>query len=276
MRVCRSFETLLGGALLGAALSLSQPEPALACGPLAHAVSADRAFAQMVSRQPWLAPFRDAFIWGAVAPDVHEAPGAGHLSRARTHAPSTLASLWRGAPDATGRAFVLGWAAHMGADADAEASAARDLCLDAALLPGASQQLQAMAVAAWRHSGGAAGAAVQGVLLHPLGLDAATYTGWASLTAAMAGRGPDRYLRERARFLRLERDLDRLRSPEARETLGDPAAIIAEASQAARQAVERLLGGAAPQAPSARSGCGRAGRAVTALSVRETLIRPKP
>ncbi|MEB3330589.1 MAG: zinc dependent phospholipase C family protein [Candidatus Sericytochromatia bacterium] len=272
-----------GGACLGAALVLVAAAPAQAYGPLMHAVVADRAFAQVVPRQPWLAPFRDAFLWGGVAPDLHEASGARHLNHTRTHDPSLLATLWQAAQDPTGRAFVLGWAAHLGTDARADVPAPgfpgiaeRDLCLEAALLPGASQHLQTLAVSAWRHAGGAAGAAVQGVLLGPLGLDGPTYAGWAGLTAAVAGRGPDRYLVQRARFLRLEPELGRLQGAAARQRLGDPTALVAEAAQAARAAVEQLLGNPPAQAPSARSGTPPTGRASTDLTVRATLIRPKP
>jgi hypothetical protein len=272
-----------GGACLGAALVLFLAAPAHAYGPLMHTVVADRTFAQVVGKHPWLAPFRDAFVWGAVAPDIHEAPGARHLSCARTHASSTLMSLWSGAQEPTGRAFVLGWAAHLGADtlahgcqAEDRGIAERDLSLDAALLPGASQQLQVLAAAVWRHAGGAAGAAVQGVMLGPLGLDGATYAAWAGLTVAMAGRGPDRYMAERARFVRLEQALERLRSAEARQALGATSGLVTEATQSARREVEKLLGSRAPQAPSAISGAPAAGRAATDFTVRATLMRPKP
>lgn len=265
----------IGGVLLGAALIFGTPGPAWAWGPLTHGAAAQRAFAILVTRQPWLAPHREAFLWGALAADVQDAPGASHLSAARTHGASTLEALWREAqPAGAGaRAFVLGWAAHVAADEAqaewlaagdrtaavraaiaeagmapppaaeaAETAALLDLAVDAAALPATGGLLRELALAAWHHAGTPAGAPPMGVVARVLGVDEPTYLAMAGLTAAMGARGADRYLLERARFGRVERWLEPVRSAPVRKAIGDLPPVITRLAEAGVARADQLAG----------------------------------
>lgn len=274
---------LLGGALAGAALVCVQAEPALAWGPLTHGAMAQRSYAILVTRHPWLAPHREAYLWGALAADFQDAPGAAHLTQARTHGDGAQAALWRDAGSAgpVAKAFVLGWVAHAAADEaragwlaagddrgeprnvdrrtqiraaiaaagtppppseDAvEADALLDLAVDAAVLPKTDQLLRELALSAWHHTGTPAGAPLAGIVQRVLGVDEPAYTAMAGLTAAMAARGPDRYLAERARFGRVERWLESARSATVRAACGDMTPVLTQAATLAVERVEALL-----------------------------------
>lgn len=240
--------------------------PALAWGPLSHAIIAQRAFAELAPRAPWLAPQRDAFDWGAACADIHEAAGAPYLSRQRTHAPDTLRALWREAlasHDKGTQAFVTGWAAHLGADEASDAfeaghslafagkdapAALLGWAVDAQLVPKAGQALTRLGRAAAMHVETPASAPIAAMLGRVLGLDEATYQGWARLTAISCLGGPDRYLAERARLLRLEPFVEAARTPAAREALGN---LTPWLTRAVRSGVEhaRSLAKAAPAPP---------------------------
>lgn len=261
----------IGGALAGAAFLLGTPDQALAWGPVTHGAAAARAFAILVPRQPWLAPHREAFLWGALAADLQDAPGASHLTVARTHGAGALDALWREAqPAGAGaRAFVLGWAVHVAADeaqpawlaegdrvaairaAIAEAGppppptveealngALLDLAVDAAALPATGGLLRELAQAAWHHGGTPAGAPIQGLVTRVFGVDEPTYVAMAGLTAAMGARGADRYLLERARFGRVERWLEPARGAAARGAVGELRPML---TRLAERGVERAL-----------------------------------
>lgn len=265
----------IGGALAGAALLVMTPAPALAWGPVTHGAAAQRAYAMLVTRRPWLAPHREAFLWGALAADVQDAPGAIHLTRTRTHAPETLVALWREAtPAGAGaRAFVLGWATHVAVDAERPAwlaagsreaelraaiaeggappppageaaanEALIDLAVDAAVLPASGGLLRELATSAWHHAGTPAGAPIMGLATRVLGVDEPTYIAMAGLTAAMGARGPDRYLQERARFGRVERWLEPARGPAVRAAIGDLAPLLTRLATRAAARVEALAG----------------------------------
>lgn len=260
----------IGGALLGAAFSCVTAEPALAWGPLTHGAMAQRSFSVLVTRHPWLAPHREAFLWGALAADFQDAPGATHLTLARTHGDGALAALWREAvpAGAAAKAFVLGWAAHVAADEAragwllggdrraairaafattgtppppfdeaVETDALIDLAVDAAVLPKTGDLLQELALSAWHHAGTPAGAPLAGIVKRVLGVDEPAYLAMSGLTAAMGARGSDRYLAERARFGRVERWLEPARSAGVRAAVGDMTPVL---TQAAAQAVDRI------------------------------------
>ena len=243
---------------------------------MAHGAAAQRAYAMLVTRHQWLAPHRAAFLWGALAADVQDAPGAIHLTRARTHAPATLTALWReAAPAGAGaRAFVLGWATHLAVDearapglaAGGREAAIRaaiaergappppagetpalddaliDLAVDAAALPVTGGLLRGLAQSAWIHAGSPAGAPLLGVMTRVLGVDEPTYLAMAGLTAAMGARGADRYLQERARFGRVERWLEAARGPAARAAVGDLAPLLTGLADRGVAQVETMLG----------------------------------
>ncbi|MDB5101270.1 MAG: hypothetical protein JWM80_5691 [Cyanobacteria bacterium RYN_339] len=213
--------------------------PALAWGPLSHAIIAQRAFAELAPRAPWLAPHRDAFDWGAACADLQEAPGAPYLSRARTHASDSLRGLWREAQashDRGAQAFVVGWAVHVGADdafdayesAHGPGWAGKDAppallgwAVDALLIPKAGPALTRLGRAAAMHLESPASAPIAAMVGRVLAVDDATYQGWARLTASACLGGPDRYLAERARALRLEPFTAAALEPPARLALGD-------------------------------------------------------
>ena len=264
-----------GGALAGVAFILFSAAPALAWGPVTHGAAAQRAFSVLVTRQPWLAPHREAFLWGALAADVQDAPGAIHLTGARTHSADTLKVLWREAqPAGAGsRAFVLGWAAHVAADEErpawlaagkrgaairaalAEAGAPPppraevtandallDLAVDAALLPITGGLLRELAQSAWHHAGTPAGAPLTGLAFRVLGVDEPAYIALAGLTAAMGARGPDRYLQERARFGRVERWLEPARGPAVRGAIGELRPLVTRLATRGVARVEAITG----------------------------------
>jgi hypothetical protein len=215
--------------------------PAMAWGPLAHGLVAQRAFAELAPRMPWLAPHRDAFIWGAVCADMQEAP-ASFLSHERTHAVATVKALWREAVasrDRGAQAFAVGWAVHVGADeafdgfvsahaegwptAQAEVPRAALLgwAADEALLPRSGQALFQVGKAAAVHVGTPAAAAIEASLAKTLAVDINVVSAWARLVAGTCLGGPDRYLAERSRSLRVEPWIGAAREPAAREALGD-------------------------------------------------------
>ncbi len=265
----------IGGALAGAAFILGTPDSALAWGPLTHGAAAQRAFGVLVTRQPWLAPHREAFLWGALAADLQEAPGASHLTVARTHSKGTLDALWREAQHAGAgsRAFVLGWSVHVAADEarpdwlahGAHGAAIRaaiadaglppppatetaandaliDLAVDAAALPATGGLLRELAQAAWHHAGTPAGAPLMGLVSRVLGVDEPTYIAMAGLTAAMSARGTDRYLLERARFGRVERWLEPARSAAARGAVGDLRPVLTRLAERGVERATRIMG----------------------------------
>jgi hypothetical protein len=244
---------------------------------------AQRSFAVLVTRHPWLAPHREAFFWGALAADFQDAPGATHLTFARTHGEGALAALWLEAvpAGAAAKAFVLGWAAHVASDdmragwllggdrravvreaiaatgapppppdESVETDALIDLAVDAAVLPKTGQLLSELALSAWHHAGTPAGAPLAGLVKRVLGVDEPAYMAMAGLTAAMGARGPDRYLAERARFGRVERWLEPARSAGVRSAVGDMTPVLTRAAAQAVDRIDTLL--AADARPAAR------------------------
>jgi hypothetical protein len=227
--------------------------PALAWGPLTHAIVAQRAFAELAPRAPWLAPQRDAFDWGAACTDLQEAAGAPYLSRQRTHSADTLRALWREAQashDRGAQAFVLGWATHVGADEVFNAFQAlqeknKDVPagltawqVDAQLVPKAGHALTRLGRAAAVHVETPASAPIAAMLERVLGVDEGTYQGLARLTATTCLGGPDRYLAERARQLRLA-PIPAL-SPQERQALGDMTPWLTRAVRAGLERARAL------------------------------------
>lgn len=223
------------------------PTPAFAFGSLTHALIAERAYGRLVAKSPWLAVHRDAFFWGAIAPDFDH---TGPVAR-RAHARGAVASLWREAKasgDAATQAFVLGWAVHVAADEQAEATLAAparrervrqalvrsgadkvpqalgpliEWAVDAALVPVADDSLIDVYRGAYLHAASPAGAPMREVMARVLGTDEGTYFGWARLQTVMSAGGPDRYLTERSRYARIEPWTLPLRTPAVRHALGD-------------------------------------------------------
>lgn len=287
---------LVSGALWGAALILFTALPASAAGPLTHMVVAERCFSQLVNTHPWLAPHRDAFYWGALAVDWGTATGSPHARPEPSHAQNELAALWRKAASkgALPRAFVLGWAVHLATDETqttwlleagrteqlaaliqlptdrGNVPLAADLALDAALLPGVSNSLQTMALAARAHAATPAGGAIQQLLREVVGVAEPAYLNWAGFIFLAGARGSDAYLALRAKQVHLETLAPLLTGRAGRAWVGDPRSFLTAAAEAGSQQARQLLDDKT-QAPSARS----AGRmAAAARTVRATLMRP--
>lgn len=243
------------------------PTPAFAFGSLTHALIAERAYGRLVAKSPWLAIHRDAFFWGAIAPDFdHD----GATSR-RAHAPGAVASLWREAKasgDAATQAFVLGWAVHVAADEQAEATLAAparrdqvrkalehagaqrlptalgpliEWAVDAALVPIADDSLIDVYRGAYLHAASPAGAPMREVMARVLGTDEGTYFGWARLQTIMSAGGPDRYLNERSRYVRIEPWTVPLRAPGVRQALGDLTPLLARSVDTGVHQAESLM-----------------------------------
>lgn len=255
--------------LLGLGLLLL-PTPAFAFGSLTHALIAERAYGRLVAKSPWLAVHRDAFFWGAIAPDFdHD----GAVAR-RAHAPGAVASLWREARasgDAATQAFVLGWAVHVAADEQAEATLSApsrrerirqaleragaanlpptlgpliEWAVDAALVPIADDSLIDVYRGAYLHAASPAGAPMREVMARVLGTDEGTYFGWARLQTVMSAGGPDRYLAERSRYVRVEPWTIPLRAPAVRQALGDLRPLVASSVDTGVARAESLMRGA--------------------------------
>jgi hypothetical protein len=229
--------------------------PALAWGPLTHGIVAQRAFSVLAPQMPWLAPHRDAFIWGAVCADMQEAPDVSATSRERAHATYTVKSIKDQAlaeHDRGADAFALGWAAHVGADQAYEVFAASqagpwlarltpeatgaatlsealknpplalvEWAVDAALLPRSTGALFDVGRAAAVNLGTPAGAPIAELLNKVLHVDVTAYEAWARLIAGTCLGDGDRYLSERAKTLRIEPWTEMARGAPARQALGD-------------------------------------------------------
>lgn len=238
--------------------------PAFAWGPLTHGIIAERAFAELVPHMPWLAPHRDTFIWGSVAADVEEAPGAQPGLSRRSHAGYTVRALWREANamhDPSVEAFALGWAVHVAADDQFNRFAATagqnfldhqgavvtghdgsapdallPWAVDAALLPRSGNAQLEVARAAARHAGTPDSAPLTLLLYRVLDLDDGALDGLARLVTITCAGDADHYLEDRARFLRLGPWADAAREPRAREELGDLTPFV---TQSVHSGVER-------------------------------------
>lgn len=245
--------------LLAAALVVGWPAgPAEAWGSYTHVWIAERAYAMLVTREPWLAAHRDAFLWGAISGDLDMAPDLGRPSRARTHSHQALSALWHEAialQDQGAEAFALGWAVNLASDEVAvgafdqptvraaltHAGAGRlpadlrpliEWCVDAALVPKSDGTLFSLFRSTVVNAGTPADAPVRTLLQRVFGTDEATYMGWARLQAAMSAGSIDRYLTERARFVRVDPWADQLQSSGVRESLGDLTPVMIRAVDA--------------------------------------------
>ncbi|MEB3197210.1 MAG: hypothetical protein VKP62_08400 [Candidatus Sericytochromatia bacterium] len=257
----------VGGILMGAALPFLRAEPAEAMGLLGQVIVAERAFHQLVPRHPWLAPHRDAMLWGALAGELLRLSGPSTMAERKLDSlavrDAMLAQARQGGPAA--RAFVCGWLSHLESDAESDAWVSRegrlgrlaeavglpenrlgrahvDLALDAVLLPAASQKLRLMAEAARRHAGTPSGAPVVALLRQTLGVDDAQHQQLAALAFALGSVGPDRYKREVAHLHGLDPYLDALTGASARASLSPATVLLTDASLRAAQRI-RLLGG---------------------------------
>lgn len=250
--------------VLAATLAVWLPAaPALAWGPLTRGLVAERAYAELAPRMPWLTPQRDAFVWGAICADIQEAPGQP-AARERVHAGYTVQALWRNAQasgDHGAEAFALGWASHVAADQVYDAfadnvgqpwldqrSESKDAgpaptgllewAVDSALLPRASDTLLDVARSAAVNAGTPAGAPIAAVVDKTLGIDGDTYESFARMIVLGCVGGPDHYLEARAHALRLGRWTEPAREPAARQGLGELTPWI---TRSVRSAVDRAL-----------------------------------
>lgn len=247
----RARRWLLAAAVLGAVLGPGAP--ALAWGSYGHGLIAARAYDQLVPRQPWLAAQREAFMWGALAPDVG---GCAHAT-SLAHTAGTLASLWREAEasgDAGCKAFVMGWAVHLAADEVEHAgSAARvsafrealaaieappppeaigplvDWALDAALVPVGNGTLSHIFYAAASNVTSPGAAPLREMLKRVLGVDEPAYVGYARHQALSSAGSIDRYFETRARSLQIGPWEGALRAPSVRLALGDLMPLVIRA-----------------------------------------------
>lgn len=246
--------TLLVGALA---------RPACAWGVYAHALFAERAYAVLVPRHPWLAVHREAFVWGAVGPDLDR---VAELSARRTHAPELPDTLWQLAHgDDDARAFALGWAAAAGADHAGEALQTRagdtlrrlcaapqdvstadlvDWTADATLASLADHTLDDLFHATVSVALSPAAGAVRSLLHDALGLDEGTYETWTERIGRLSAQGEDAYLTQDADWLGIQSYTPVLRTANARLALGDREALLGTAVAASVANCERLLGSA--------------------------------
>ena len=249
--------------LASLAVVLGTAAPAQAWGSLTHTLVGERAFAMLAPRHPWLAPHRDAFLWGAIAGDLDRAPGVAE-GPGRTHAASTVKALWREATaskDARARAFVLGWAVHVASDKSAEAlrepsrrvaltrvlgagadlDAAGEWAADAALSPRAATALVSLYRSTVLNAITPDGAPVRAVLGRVLGTDEAAYMAWARLQAGFCVGGLDGYLANTARFHRLTPWAEAMRGPAVRHGIGALAPLLTQAVNRGVASAEALL-----------------------------------
>lgn len=237
--------------------------PALAWGSYGHGLIAARAYDQLVPQHPWLTAEREAFMWGALAPDVK---GCGH-GASLAHTPGTLDSLWREAEataDPGCRAFVMGWAVHLAADeveharAESRLPAFRralaatdappppeaigplvDWALDAALVPVGQGTLSHIFYAAASNVGSPGAAPLREMLKRVLGVDEPAYVGYARHQALSSAGSIDRYFETRARSLQIGPWEGALRAAEVRLALGDLRPLVI---QSVKQGIKRAEG----------------------------------
>lgn len=260
---------LLAASVVGAVLVPAAP--ASAWGSYGHGLIAARAYDQLVPQHPWLAAQREAFMWGALAPDV-----GGCASASLAHSAGTLGSLWREAEasgDAGARAFVMGWAVHLAADevehagaserraAFREALAATDAppppeaieplvdwALDRALVPVGNGTLTHIFYAAVSNVGSPAAAPLREMLKRVLGVDEPAYVGYARHQALSSAGSIDRYFESQARSLQIGPWEGALREAQVRLALGNLTPLVSRSVNQGIKRAERLLeaAGSAP------------------------------
>ncbi|MEB3285448.1 MAG: hypothetical protein VKN33_09200 [Candidatus Sericytochromatia bacterium] len=260
----------MSGALWGAASVFFLAGRADAAGPLTHLVAAERAFAQLVTSQPGLAPHRDTFYWGAIFPGWDQASGSPHIHPIRQDKRKEFNALWGEARSKATllQAFALGWQLHLAIEEQQDGwllenergkrlaamiklpsdrgnlRAAADLALDGALLPGASSTLRLMAIVARAHGPTPVGGSVSQLLETVLGLQERDYLNWAGFVFVAGAQGADSYLNVRARQAHLETILPVLLGSSGRDWVGGPLHFITNSTDAGVAACRALLTGA--------------------------------
>ncbi|HEY9721184.1 MAG TPA: zinc dependent phospholipase C family protein [Oscillatoriaceae cyanobacterium] len=235
--------------------------PAGAWGIYTHALIAERAYGVLVPKEPWLAAHREAFLWGAVGPDLDR---VAEMRARRTHSPELADTLWSlssRSGDDDARAFALGWAASVGSDQvsqtlDGAAHQLRGMAgvphgvpdaaliawtADSALMGLSDHTLNDLFDATVAIAVSPAAGAVRQLLSATLGIDEVTYRAWTDRIASMSQQGPDQYLHQDADWLGVRPYVPVLRTANARVALGRPEDLLGRAVDAGVSASRQLL-----------------------------------
>jgi hypothetical protein len=266
------WRTSRGAAACGlAGLILLQAPRALAWGPLTRSLVADRVYSIVVPQAPWLAPNREAFLWGANAQGLGELKPCSPEIQAKCLAPKTVGSLWKGAQgNPSASAFALGWAvtdtlerkdaAHWFSKGDRQAlynalspkpappypgSAAFtplvEYAVDAALVPVADDTLASLFRGTVISAGTPTGLPFRELACQTLDADDSLFLDWARVLVDMSAEGPEHYLEADARFQGVSAWQESLRSPGARLALGDLTRLITQSVEACVKRASTLL-----------------------------------